>query len=130
MVFALHKKLLLVMVLWFAMLQTVAPFIHAHIETDSPTQGHGLHVHDQDFVQIAGGIHTFKTLNAHPVHTIGVNDAVVKNADLLPLPLFALLFVIFLPAAVARLAENHSIPFPFSKLHLRSLFRPRAPPLF
>lgn len=125
-----NKKLLWVIVVWFAMLQTVLPFIHAHVEADSPAQRHGLHVHDQDQLQYSVAQPAYKTISAPPVHTIGVNEAVVKNVDTLPLPLFALLFLISLSLLLTRLVNHNPIKHPLPQLHLSSLSRPRAPPLF
>jgi hypothetical protein len=124
-----NKRLLWVIVVWFAMLQTVLPFIHAHIEADSPAQRHGLHMHDQDLLQYSSVQPIYKSISAPPVHTVGVNEAVVKNVDAMPLPLFALLFFISLPLLVLRLANANLIKHPLPPLHLRSLSRPRAPPL-
>lgn len=126
----LNKKLMWMIVLWFALLQTVTPFIHAHLESDVPGQQYGLHLHDQA-MQIQPAVQqAFDTVSAPPVHTIGVNEAVVEQLDLLPLPLFALLFVICLPLIASRIPRYSSIRQPLQPLHLRSLSRPRAPPLF
>ncbi len=125
-----YKKFLWVIVFWFALLQTVAPFIHAHIETDSPAQRHGLHVHDQDLLQVSDAQHAFKSISAPPVHTIGLHEAVVKNLDVLPLPIFALLFFISFLVLITRLASLNLVKHPLPQLYLRSLSRPRAPPLF
>jgi hypothetical protein len=130
MLIALRKKLLWTMVIWFAILQTVLPFIHAHLEADSPAQGQGLHVHAQGMPQVSGAEHALNIISAPPVHTIGVNEAVVENIDLLPLPLFTLLFVISLAVITIRLAGINLTRQPFPLLYLRSLSRPRAPPLF
>jgi hypothetical protein len=123
----LHKKLLWIIVIWFAVLQTVSPFIHAHLEADSPTQGHGLHLHDQGLLQMSGDVHV---LSAHPAHTVGVNAAVEEDIDPLPLPLLTLLFIISLAVITISRAGIHFIKHPFPKLYLRSSSRPRAPPLF
>ncbi len=126
----LNKRLMWIIVLWFAVLQTVAPFIHAHLESDTPGQQYGLHVHDQDVLVQSSALHSLDSVSAPPVHTIGVNEAVVEHLDLLPLPLFALLFVISLSLIISRLPCFTSIRRPLQPLHLRSLSRPRAPPLY
>ncbi|WP_047551049.1 hypothetical protein [Methylotenera sp. G11] len=130
MLMALRKRLLWIVVIWFALLQTVLPFIHAHLEADSPAQGQGLHVHAQGLAQVPGAEHAFNTISSPPVHTIGVNEAVEKNIDPLPLPLFTLLFVISLAAITISLAGIKPARHPLPLLYLRSLSRPRAPPLF
>jgi len=125
----LRKSLPWMIVVWFAMLQTVLPFIHAHLEPDSPVQGHGLHMHELNSMQLPDTQHTLKNVAA-PVHTIGVNNALVKTIDALPLPLFAVLFIISLPVVIIRLFNVNLITHPRLPLYLRSLSRPRAPPLF
>lgn len=126
---AFNKRLLWMIVIWFAVLQTISPFIHAHVEADSSTQGHGLHMHIQNLMQVQDGEHTLKNVSA-PVHTIGVNNALVKSVESLPLPLFAVLFVVGLLVVTIRLVKTNLITRPLLLLHLRSLSRPRAPPLF
>jgi len=123
----LHKKLLWIIVVWFAMLQTVSPFIHAHLEADSPSQGYGLHLHDEGLLQMSGDEHV---LIAHPAHAVGVNAAVVEELDPLPQPLFNLLFVICLLLFTVSLAGINLVRHPFPQPYLRFLSRPRAPPLF
>ncbi len=124
---ALHKKLLWIIVIWFAILQTVSPFIHAHLEADSPSQGYGLHLHDEGLLQMSGNEHV---LTAHPAHAVGVNAAVIEEVDPLPPPLFNLLFVICLLVFTVSLAGINLIKHPFPQPYLRFLSRPRAPPLF
>lgn len=128
MLMAMHKKLLWIIVIWFAVLQTVTPFIHGHIEADSPAQGHGLHMHDPALMPIPDdqGQHL---LTAHPAHTVGVNAAVVEDPQPLPLFLLVLLFVLNLPVIAMRLFGIHFSQPPFLKRSLRSISRPRAPPL-
>ncbi len=127
MLIALHKKLLWVVVIWFAILQTVSPFIHAHLEADSPAQGHGLHVHDEGLLQMSGDEHV---ISAHPAHAVGVNAAVVEEIAPLPLALFTLLFFISLPVILISRAGINLIKHPLPQPYLRSISRPRAPPLF
>lgn len=127
---ALNKRLMWMIIFWFAILQTVTPFIHAHLESEAPDQQYGLHVHDQDVLVQPATHQVFDSVSAPPVHTVGVNEAVVEHLDLLPLPLFALLFVISLPLVASRIPRYSSIRQPLQPLHLRSLSRPRAPPLF
>jgi hypothetical protein len=124
---ALHKKLIWMIVIWFAILQTVSPFIHAHLEADSPSQGYGLHLHDEGLLQMAGNEHV---LSAHPAHAVGINAAVVEDIEPLPSPLFTLLFVLSLVVFTISQAGISLIKRPFPQPHLRSISRPRAPPQF
>ena len=127
MLIAMQKKLLWIVVIWFAILQTVTPFIHAHLEADSPAQGHGLHLHDKSLLQMAENGHT---LSVHPTHAVGVNAAVVEDIDPLPMPLLTLLFVISLSVIVVGRVVISPIKSPLQQLYLHSNSSPRAPPLF
>ncbi|MGZ8982816.1 MAG: hypothetical protein ACXW11_02540 [Methylotenera sp.] len=125
----LNKKLSWTILIWFAVLQMLSPLIHAHVETDASEQGHGLHMHVQELVQGHEKIPAFKNVTAS-LHTVGVDKALVKVSDLLPAPLFAVLFVLCSLAAVRQSYKprfNFLTPLLF---YLRPQSRPRAPPLF
>ena len=92
---ALNKKFMWFIVAWFAILQTVAPFVHGHLGVDSAAQGHGLHIHMQEVAQSSVlqsdyAAHTLQNADIE-VHTVGINDAVLKNIDLLTAPLSGLI---------------------------------------
>ena len=114
--------------MWFALLQTVTPFIHAHMEADQPNQPHGLHMHEMGLAALPDSEHTFKSIDA-PVHTVGVTQALVKNVDALPLPIFALLFVLSLTLLAIRPLKTSTFQRSELSIFLRSCSRPRAPPL-
>lgn len=122
----LHKKIVWAIVVWFAVMQTLSPLIHAHVETDTPEQGYGIHMHIQQIVQ---NVPTFENLTKS-LHTIGVNQALIEQIKLLPLPLFSVLFVLFLLIASKqffKVSLNFLRPLP---LYVRPQSRPRAPPHF
>lgn len=128
-----NKKLLWIILIWFALLQMLSPLIHAHVEVDAPNQGHGLHVHMDEFTSIldANSAPAFKEFSAS-LHIIGVDKALVKKAELLQSPLFTVLFAIFSLMLIARLIKIKS-KFRFLLLlsfYLKSQSRPRAPPYF
>jgi energy-converting hydrogenase Eha subunit H len=125
----LNKKILWAIVIWFAILQMLSPLIHAHVEADTPEQGHGLHMHAEDLFQAQDKIHHIYSI-VNSMHTVGIEKALVKTLDLLPLPLFTLLFIICSLAVISRLPRcqfSASPPHPF---YLRPQLSPRAPPLF
>lgn len=124
---AFNKKLMWLLVIWFAVLQTVSPFIHGHMGGDTPDQGHGLHIHVQASAPVTDVVHTLKT--GELVHIIGVDDALVKSIDVLTLPLFAVLFVLFLFAAANSFPVSRFTPSFRLPLYLRPQSSPRAPPL-
>ena len=123
-----HKVVLWVVVIWFAVLQTITPFIHAHLEVDQSTQSHGLHIHEPGLLDLPDNEHTLKNVDV-PMHIVGVNQGVMKNLDLVLLPLFFVWFVLCLPLLVCSvlkpfLSSHHPLP-----IYLRALSCPRAPPL-
>ncbi|ACT48669.1 hypothetical protein [Methylotenera mobilis] len=125
-----NKKLLWVIVVWFAILQAFMPFIHAHVQADTTAYGHGLHMHEADLFQPLDTVHTLKNVN--DVQVVGVDKALVKtkNLEALPVPLFLMLFIIPLLAISIRrykyaFVAHISIP-PF----LQSVAGQRAPPYF
>ncbi len=123
---ALNKKIMWLLVIWFAVLQAISPFIHGHLGGDSPAQGHGLHIHMQAFVQQGDAQHALHSSDL--VHTIGVDEALNKHIDLLPSPLFTVLFALFLFAATTGLFSSvFSLHFRCPQ-YLRMQSRPRAPP--
>lgn len=115
--------------IWFAILQMLSPLIHAHVEADQPEQGHGVHVHVQDFFQTQNEIPHLYSI-ANNIHTIGVDKALVKILDLLPLPLFVILFTIAMLSVFLQASRCQSSSFPHLPLYLRPQLSPRAPPLF
>lgn len=125
----LNKKILWSIVIWFVILQMISPLIHAHVEADRPDQGHGLHVHAQDLFQAQDLVPHFYSI-ANNIHTVGVDKALVKNLDLLPLPLFVLLFIICSFAVISHLLRLQFTTRPSLPFYLRPQLSPRAPPLF
>lgn len=124
---ALNKKIMWLVVIWFAVLQAVSPFIHGHMGVDTPAQGHGLHIHVQEFAQNNLNMHTIAS--AANVHTVGVDEALVKSVDVLQSPLFiTVLFVLLLLSLQAKFFTPSSTSLRNLPLYLRPQSRPRAPP--
>lgn len=123
-----HKVVLWIVIAWFAVLQTITPFIHAHLEADESKQSYGLHIHEPGLLDLPDMEHTLKNVDV-PVHVVAVNQGVIKNFDLLLLPLFLVWFVLCLPLLIASRLKpflvNHNLP----PIFLRAHSRPRAPPL-
>lgn len=129
MVSAFNKRFLWLLVIWFALMQTISPFVHGHVELDTPAQGHGLHMHIEGLMQLQDSVHKLKNISAH-THTVSLNKALVKNVELLPLPLFAVLFVLCFLVLISKYSY-HSYVFNLRLISsLRSTSRPRAPPAF
>ncbi|MDP3677709.1 MAG: hypothetical protein Q8R23_01305 [Methylotenera sp.] len=128
---ALNKKFLLTIVIWFAVLQAVSPFIHGHFEADTPAQGVGLHIHMQELAQTNAlandNVYTLQNVS-DAIHAVGVDKARIKSVDLLLLPLFAVLFVLFLFVAATKFISISVTQPPYLPLYLRPQSKPRAPP--
>ena len=132
----LNKKLLWTIVIWFAVLQMLSPLIHAHVVVDVPSQGHGLHLHMDEMVPLLdpsgqGEGSALKPVSAS-LQTIGIDKSHVKKVESWLVPLFIVLFVIYLLVIVAQLSKlkprfSLLLPLPF---YLRPQSSPRVPPLF
>ncbi len=129
MVSAFNKKLLWLLVLWFALMQAISPFVHGHFEIDTPAQGYGLHMHIEGLVQPLDFVHTLKNVSGH-IHTVSLDKALIKKVDLLPLPLFLVLFVFCLLLLIYRFSYSSYVLNLRLISSLRSLCQPRAPPTF
>ena len=118
-----------VILFWFAVLQAMSPLIHAHLEVDTPQQGHGIHMHTDEIGQIQDKIPTLKA-DLGFSDTIGVDKAVVEDIKFLPYPLLVFLFVIYLLITICQLSNHTIVNNQFSPLYLKSNAAPRAPPYF
>jgi hypothetical protein len=117
-------------VAWFALLQAISPFIHGHIEINSPAQDKGLHIHAEEFgssIAAPDHIPTFKNAN-DPTHVIVVDKALLKDIEQWLSAVLLLVFIVhFFQFTTPRLwlrARTGALPRAIVKLH----HRPRAPP--
>ncbi len=124
-----NKKLLWLLVIWFALMQSISPFVHGHFELDTPAQGHGLHMHIEGLMQPLDSVHTLKNVSGL-THTVSLDKALIKKVDLIPLPLFAVLFVLCLLLLTYRFTFSSYVFNPRLISSLRSICQPRAPPTF
>ncbi len=125
----LHIKFIWTILFWFAILQAVAPLIHAHVEADTPQQGHGIHMHSDDITQIRDKVPTLR-INLGFSDTIGVDKALVKDVKVLPMAIFIFLFLIY---DLIIHSQKYNLVFSFREhppFYLKSSSRPRAPPFF
>lgn len=115
------------MVILFATLQTISPFIHAHLEADTSAQGYGLHIHEAYLNQAPDTVHTLRSLSA-PTVTIGVDEAVIRGLGLAIPVFFAALMLLLLFLAQLQF-QHHFFSF-FSKppAVVRPQIQSRAPP--
>lgn len=125
------KSMSVVIVLWLALLQVFAPFIHGHLELNAEDQGHGLHMHAVDIDvpemhTVAGHV----SMGHAALHTVTVEHGLKNDQDLLiQAPMLALIFLLLL----ALPASQRLFPAVFGK-HARRLqayspYLSRAPPV-
>ncbi len=124
----------------FALLQAISPFIHGHIATASSLQGSGLHIHAEDvefllkdYHEVGDGHGAFEHFSisnqAMPLYVVGVDKALVKDLDVFVLPVLAFILFVLLPLRTTQ-AKPQLVEFlqPQGRL-LRERPSPRAPPL-
>lgn len=118
-----------VIIFWFALLQTLSPLMHAHMESDSDQQPHGIHMHNIADTQ-ADQQDQFQHLSDSDSesHIITVDKGALKEYFKFIPPLFALIIaLLFIPQLVAKyhFGELSSPTPPLFYTHNAS---PRAPP--
>ena len=123
----LHKKLVWAIVIWFAAMQMISPLMHAHVEKDSPAQGVGMHMHT--FETAVEKVATFKNTQIN-FHIIGVDQALVKDIQLIMPPVLAILFFLLVLSVSRTYLKPTTCSFTKRPFYLRPDSRPRAPPLF
>jgi hypothetical protein len=124
------KSMSVVIVLWLALLQVFAPFIHGHLELNAEDQGHGLHMHAVDIdVPEMHTVADHVSMGHAALHTVTMEHGLKNDQDLLiQAPLMALIFLLLL----ALPASQRLFPPVFGK-HARRLqayspYLSRAPP--
>lgn len=124
----LSKKVIWLILLWFAGLQAIAPLMHAHSDSNTSQQGYGIHIHFDELVQVQDK-HTTLRHNLSVSNTIGMDKAIVKVVKVLPPPLFVFLFLIYVFVVLSKRFSSITIFPQCPTPYLRSASRPRAPPL-
>lgn len=124
------KKLPWIIVLCFALLQVIAPFIHTHLGDGILSEYASLHVHADEPTHFADhdNNHYIADLS-HTMHTVTVANGFINDFDN-SLTIYAAIFVVyFLLVKTSSLKRFHSVS---NLLHDYSLKRrrpaPRAPP--
>lgn len=122
------------MVVCFALLQVLSPFIHAHIDTEHPIQNTGFHVgdaHEEKTMGLVNPESSFISAAPHAAHTISVASGIKQDIDstlIIATSLLVLFFLCFPPALTPVLRQF----FPLSLIPLQPLKRQlpasRAPP--
>lgn len=124
----------------FALLQAISPFIHGHIATASSLQGSGLHMHAEDVEFLLNDHHKiddghsafehFSISNqAMPLYVVGVDKALVKDLDVLVLPVLALILFVLASLGLHKNKTQFVEVYTPIRRHLRERPSPRAPPL-
>ena len=124
------------MVVCFALLQVLSPFIHAHLDTEHPIQNTGFHVGDAHEEKVIGLVHAESNLlsaEPHAAHTISVASGIKQDINSTLLVSTSLLVPFFLcfPLALTPVSRQF---FQLSLIPLQPLKRQlpasRAPPQF
>lgn len=125
------KKLSWMIVLWFALLQVIAPFIHTHLGAGHLTETASLHMHADEHEHFADhdGNHYAADVS-HTKHTVTVANGFTNHLDN-GLTVYAALFVICFLLVRTHLVIRYDpgINFLFDYSFKRRLPSPRAPPL-
>lgn len=130
--------ILLAFVAWFALLQTMAPFVHGHIGDDAGSSTSALHLHELESASLSNLSHQ-ANLSAHNGYVVSLDEVILNKHQTLASPstaegsaqvtfIFAVMLLLTaLPIFVARHVPTKTVkhPHPRTLPHLS-----RAPPHF
>ena len=118
-----------VIIFWFALLQTLSPLMHAHIESDNDQQPHGIHMHNIADVPAEQSQLPHISDTDSESHIITVDKGALKEDFKFAPPLFALIIaLLFIPQLVAKYHFGY-LATPTPPLFYTHNASPRAPPL-
>ena len=127
------KWLSLTICICFAILQTLQPFIHAHVDADHPVQNTGFHVgsEHEEALNVEDLANHAVSNASHASHTISVDSSIKQESDgLLLINIF--LAVVFSFCFILALQSTHRLNPAFLLTPKESLRRrlpaSRAPP--
>ena len=125
-----HKSLFWVIVVWFALLQSILPFIHAHVSTGAVCGTSGIHIHDEGFGKLENKLAdaTGVKAMAADLQVVGVDKGITNNQELQLLPCLILLALIFPYFAKQSQYFRPTQLFNLSPIRRRTRLNPRAPP--
>lgn len=121
-----HKKLLKILVLWFALLQAISPFLHAHVGSSSAHGSQAMHMHDPGL----GHPDIFPTLQDAASHgyVVDLGQAITQDSSF-KLLIALLLVVLWMPLIVKQGPPlRTSVLFKLPPRFERTRLNPRAPP--
>ena len=124
-----HKSLFWIMVVWFALLQAISPFIHAHVSTSGMCGNNGMHIHEEGFGQL-DNLNAGVSLNDMDLNlqVIVVDKGVTSNQEFKLLTCLIFLALIFPYFAKQSQYFRATQLFNLLPIHRRSRLNPRAPP--
>ena len=126
------KKLSWMIVLCFALLQTIAPFIHTHSGAEHLPEHASLHVHADEHEHSANpdGNHYVADLS-HTMHTVTVANGLINDLDnsLTFATIFVICFLLF-RTNLLLLPVHPATSFLHDYFFKRRRPAPRAPPQF
>lgn len=125
-----HKNLFWVILVWFALLQAILPFIHAHVSTGAMCGTSGMHIHDEGFGNFENrlaGAASVKVMAAD-LQVIGVDKGITNNQEFQLITCLIFLALIFPYFAKQCQYFRPTQLFNLSPIRRRSRLNPRAPP--
>ena len=123
------KTISLLLVLWLALLQGIAPLLHAHLRGAAESVDFGIHVHADETGLSDGDTQPSLKTQHIMVQVIGVAIGVVPDNNALPVLVPALLFMlaILAPIAASAALQLSRSYYPW-RSHILIYSAPRAPP--
>jgi hypothetical protein len=132
MVLSKTKWVTLTVAVFFAILQILQPFIHAHVDANHPIQETGFHIgvdHEESFVTSNSAT---VSVAPHASHIVSVAPAINKDADpalLIDVVVLVVLFIFFSIALQSALKLYPKLTLVSHKTLKLRLPAVRAPPL-
>ena len=120
------------LVIWFAILQTISPFVHAHIDNNGhPDLENGLHVHPIP-LSIAKQDLSKASINDYALdtHIVVIDKGVIQRLqwNIQTIALITVFIFFALPTAKSKLKTRRQVKL--KHWYLRTNLNPRAPPYF
>lgn len=116
-----------VIIFWFALLQTLSPLMHAHMESDSDQQPHGIHMHNIADTQADQGQPHVSDSDSES-HIITVDKGALKEDFKFVPPLFALIVALLFTPKLLTKYHLWDLTSPTPPLFYTHNASPRAPP--
>lgn len=115
--------------IWFAILQTLSPFVHAHIDGSHSDQDNGLHIHQISLKAFSQNMHHVSANDfALDSHIVVIDKAVLQKVQLsvLTCALVAIYIFYVIQTNSPKLRPQRQVRL--KPIYQRTSLNPRAPP--